>query len=168
MEGYSPKRPEESPNLTDKRDTDTHAGCLVGITINGICDQDRGDDLVPHGTNGRANNGCYGPVSVRCCLGADQEDNQTDDGQGETEVAEPDPVLWLWLSPKSAFALLHPEIGHDTAKLLTDDGADDKAEELETYLLWVQIEFCFQQVWDLDCGQDTREKEDHRICGSRD
>ena len=47
-----PKRHDEAPIAPDPVDEDANAARLVGGTVDGICDEDGGDDLVARRRNG--------------------------------------------------------------------------------------------------------------------
>lgn len=58
---------------------------------------------------------------------------------------------------------VHPGIGQDATELLADDRTDDEAEELETELLLIEVEFLAEQLGQLDGDEDAAEEEGHGV-----
>lgn len=104
---------------------------------------------------------------VPCVAGIvelDQENDDTDDAEHKTKVAQPQPVLWLrapsaqLLSPHG-----HPEVRHAAADLLPDNGANNDRDHLQAVLLGVEAEEFGEELRDLDGGHDTRPEEFHGV-----
>lgn len=122
--------------------------------------------MVTGGADGNANDRGYVPVTLLGLGSAHQEDNGPHNGTNVAQVAEPQTVLGLRLPLDLLRTHVHPEVGHHTAQLLTDERSNDRTQELETQLLRVELELVLEQCRDLDSRQDVAQKEDHSI-GSR-
>lgn len=59
--------------------------------------------------------------------------------------------------------MVHPGIREDAAELLADDGADDKAEELEAELLLLEVKFLAEEMGQLDGDEDAAEEKGHGV-----
>ena len=105
-----PERTKEAPNLPDKRDEHTDVTSFLREAIDSIGDHYRGDQLVSDSANSGADNGRYVPMSAGRFLRTDQEDDYADDGECETEVAEPQTEFRLSLAVDAAAAPAHPEV----------------------------------------------------------
>lgn len=93
-----PERSNETPDLSDKGDEHTNAASFMREAVNGVCHHDSRHKLVSDRTDARANDGGHAPVARGRELRTHKEDNNTDDGQGKAEVAEPQSELGLCLT----------------------------------------------------------------------
>ena len=76
-----------------------------------IGDKDGCHQLVANSPDGDADNGGYIPLAILGFLGADEEDDDADNGTGVAQVAEPKSELWLWFPLHSFRPHVHPKIG---------------------------------------------------------
>ena len=163
-----PEGTEESPGRSDNVDEDADAGAVLDVAVDGVCDEDGGDDLISYGGDGNADDGSDVPLAGGGLLQTDAEEDQTDHGEEEADVAEPQSVLGRRASSKFLSALVHPEIADSAAELLADNKTDHDAEELETELLGVESELGDQKLRNLDREKDAAESEHDGVSDSGD
>lgn len=133
------------------------------MAVDGISDKHGGNDLVPSASKCNPDYRRDIPMQVRRLRRANQEDHHPDDREREARVAEPQSELRRRRATNLLRAAVHPGIGQDAAELLTDDGADDDAEELEAELLLVEVEFLAKELGQLDGDEDAAEEEGHGV-----
>jgi hypothetical protein len=181
-----PERPDEAPSRADDVDEDADAGTVLDHAVDGVGDENGGDDLVADGGDGNAdlgvgvskevqwNNvmgGAYDrrdvPYTLRRLLEANAEHDQTNHGQDETHVAEPKSVLRFRTASKLLSALVHPEIADPATELLADDKTDHDTKELKAKFLGVETELGKEQLRNLNGEENTAEAEDDGVgdCG---
>ena len=129
------------------------------MTVHGVGDEYRGDDLVADGCY------CYAdlkscqrcerhetllgttyewgnvPMSFWSLLDADAKDNQTNYSEQEAHVAQPKPVLRLRPMTSLLGPHVHPEITQSATKLFTNHRTYDDTQKLQSNLLLVEAEF---------------------------
>lgn len=59
---------------------------------------------------------------------------------------------------------IHPHIRLEATQLLAKERTNNQANELESELFGVELEFALQELGYLDGIQDGGEEEDHRVC----
>lgn len=163
-----PERTEESPGGPDDVDEDADAGAVLDVAVDGVGDEDGGDDLVSDGGDGDADDGSHVPFSGGGLLQTHAEEDQADHGEEEADVAEPQSVLGRRASSEFLRTLVHPEIADPATELLADDKTDHDAEELEAELLRVQAELGEEELRNLNGKQNAAESEYDGIGDSRD
>lgn len=129
------------------------------MAINSISDKHRCNDLVSGPGKCNPDYRRDIPLQIRRLRRAYQEDHHPDDSETESRVAEPQSELRGRRTTDLLRATVHPGVGEDAAELLADDGPDDDAEELETELLLVEVEFLAEELGQLDGDEDAAEKE---------
>ena len=162
---FLPKRTNKPPSLPNKSNEHTNTCSFLAVAIYSIGHQDSRNDLVSNSCNSRTNNRCNIPVKGWSLLNADQEDHNSTDSEQITRIAEPQSEFRLGTLLDLALAAIHPEVRQRTAKLGTDEGAHDHADELETKLLGVEVELFAEELRGLDRDQNATEEEYHRVCG---
>jgi len=158
-----PEGTEESPGGSDDVDEHTDAGAVLDAAVDGVCDEDRGNDLVADGGDRNTNDGGDVPLAGGCLLQTNAEEDQADHGKKEASVTEPQSVLGRRASSEFLSSLVHPEIANSAAELLTDNETDHDAEELKAKLLRIQSEFGEEKLRDLNREKDTAESENDRV-----
>lgn len=117
-----PERPDETPGLPNKGDEHTNTAGLIRVAVNGVRNEHRCDNLVTCGGNAGTDDGCDVPMTFRCLLNANQENNETADCEQDTEVAQPQPPLGCrFLGSNLLRASTHPHVTGVTTNLLADD-----------------------------------------------
>lgn len=100
-------------------------------------------------------------MQVPRIFGLNSEDNETDNDQEETKVAQPQAILRCrsdlatLLSPS-----VDPKVAQRTAHLLANEGANDQTQELKANLLRVEGELFDKDLRDFNGEEDAGEAKD--------
>lgn len=133
------------------------------MRVDGIGNQDRGNDLVARACDSDANDGAYVPMQRGRIVRLYEKDDDADDGKNEPGIRDPKSVFGCGTRRALFGRAIHPVVTEHTPELFTDDRSDDQAKELVPQLLGVEMEFLAKELGELDCDEDGAEEEGHGI-----
>ena len=106
---YVPEWTNKTPYLTDKGNEDTNTGCFLTITVDGVCDQNGGNNLIAGSSDTGAYDWRHIPMKRWGILNLNQKDNDADNGEQVANIAQPKSKLRRWTSIDFARTPVHPE-----------------------------------------------------------
>ena len=107
---YVPEWTNKTPYLTNKGNEDTNTGCFLTITVDGVCDQNSGNNLIAGSSDTGADDWGHIPMKRWGILNLNQKDNNADNGEQVANIAQPKSKLRRWMSMNFARTPIHPEI----------------------------------------------------------